>query len=73
MDVWVTKDAVYGGRKQCFTAEPKLVCAHYEGENRVILGKKDTPEILEKLLCAFTDGLETPCAVCVEITATPNR
>ena len=73
MKVWITKDAVNSGRKQCFTSEPKIVGNHYEGQNRVVLGRRDTPMILEVLLGRITDDMEPPCAVCVTISIAPNK
>jgi len=49
MKLWVTKDAVYGGRIQVFSERPTLKCAHYVGEGCIRVGRKDTPWIVERL------------------------
>jgi len=65
MKMWVTKDAVYGGRLQVFAEEPKLKCAHYVGKGAIRLGRKDTPWVAQRLANAVASRKRGPwCLEC---------
>jgi len=68
MKIWVTKDAVYGGRMQVFSEQPTLKCAHYVGEGCIRLGRKDAPWIAERLAREVASRKRGPWCVECDVT-----